>query len=219
MCFSAEASFIASSVLCVTGVVAIKKAPTPSHLLLAGIPLFFSLQQFTEGFVWLALTNAEYAVWYNLSVHAFLLFALVAWPVLVPLSLMLIEKNKKRKKILKIFFWFGALFSVYTMYCLLFRDVTAKIVFLHIRYDIDYPIVLPKFRGIIYFIPSVIPPFISSIKKMKIFGCAVLLSFIITNIYFKENVVSVWCFFAAIISIVILFAIWDKNNKNHRLTY
>ncbi|MFA6924650.1 MAG: DUF6629 family protein [Bacteroidales bacterium] len=218
MCFSAEASFVASSALCVAGVVAIKKNQTPSHILLAGIPLFFSLQQFTEGFVWLTLTNPDYATLQKIPVHVFLIFALVVWPVLVPLSVMLIEKNEKRKKTLKILFCFGAIFSFYMTYCLLFRDVTAKIMFLHIRYDVDYPIILPKFRGIIYFIPSVIPPFISSIKKIKIFGGAVLLSFIITNIYFKENVVSVWCFFAAIISVVIILVVWDKNINCHVFT-
>jgi len=211
MCFSAGASFIASSVLSVAGVIAIRKVKKSSFLLLASIPLFFALQQFTEGFVWLSLTNSSLAVWQSIPIHFFLLFALAVWPVLVPLSIMLIEKNKKRKKVLKYMFWLGSALSVFMLYCLIFRNVTAKVMYLHIYYDIDYSIELPMFKYILYFIPTVFPPFISSHKKLRLFGIIILLSYIVTSLYFKENIVSVWCFFAAMVSVVILYVVWDHK--------
>jgi hypothetical protein len=217
MCFSAGASFVAGSVLCVAGIVAIKKCKKSPYLLLASIPLFFALQQFTEGFVWLTLTNSNIAVWQQIPIHFFLFFALAFWPVLVPLSIMLIEKNKKRKNALKIMVLLGSMLSVFMVYCLIFRNVTAKVMYLHIYYDIDYSIELPMFKYILYFIPTVFPPFISSHRKLIIFGITILLSYIITSLYFKENIVSVWCFFAAVISVVILYVIWGRNTVQTEL--
>lgn len=58
MCFSSIASFAASGILVVVGIASIKKVEYPSQLMFAGIPILFSGQQFTEGFVWLALNDS-----------------------------------------------------------------------------------------------------------------------------------------------------------------
>jgi hypothetical protein len=211
MCFSAGASFVAGTVLCATGLVTIKKAKTKSFLFLASIPLLFSIQQFIEGFVWLSLTNTNFTGAHGVFVYIFLFFALVVWPTLLPLSIYLIEENKKRKKVLLLILFIGIGLSVFMLGCLLFRTVSAKIMFMHIYYDIDYSLELPVFKNLIYIIPTVLPPFISSIKNMKIFGSAIVLSFMVTSLLFEENTVSVWCFFAAIISIIILLIVWKRK--------
>lgn len=217
MCFSAVASFVAGSVLGTTGIVCIKKTKKTSFLFLASIPILFSLQQFTEGFVWLSFTNNYFYGGHKAFIHLFLLFALVIWPFFLPLSIFLIEENKKRKKILFLILLFGVALSLFMLHCLIFRTITAKIMFLHVYYDIDYTIELPLFKHLAYIIPTILPPFVSSHKKMKFFGSAVVLSFIITSIFFKENVVSIWCFFAAIISIIILLVISDKNTFRNEI--
>ena len=219
MCFSTEASFVASTMLSVAGVVAIKKVKSKSYLLLASIPLFFALQQFTEGFVWLSLTKPSLASWQSIPIHLFLFFALVAWPVLVPLSMMLIEKNKKRRKVIKMILWLGLGLSIFMFYVLIFKTISAKVMFLHIYYDIDYSLELPMFKYLVYFIPTVVPPFISSNRRLRIFGIIILLSYVITSIYFKENIVSVWCFFAAMVSVVILYVVWDKKALQAEVQY
>jgi len=57
MCFSATASFGASAVLGVIGIVAVAKAKTNPQRVFATIPLIFSVQQLSEGFLWLSLKN------------------------------------------------------------------------------------------------------------------------------------------------------------------
>lgn len=213
MCFSATASFAAGAVLTAAGVVAIKKVHKPSQLLFAGIPLLFAVQQFTEGFVWLSLTSADPPGWQKIPVLVFLLLAVVVWPAMVPLSIMLLEKNATRKKILSVLFGISVLLSCFMLYTLIFRNVSANIMSFHIHYEVEYPFELPYLKGIPYFIAVVLPQFISSIKRMKLFGVAIILSFIVTNIYFEENVVSVWCFFAAIISIIVISVIWKQTNE------
>src|SRR5947209_7978674 len=107
MCFSAEASFTAAGVLLIAGAASIKNATRSSQLLFAGIPVLFSIQQFSEGILWLAFTHSAYRHWQTSALYTFLLFSQVLWPVWVPLSFLLLEKNAKRKAILSVLFAVG----------------------------------------------------------------------------------------------------------------
>jgi len=207
MCFCAEASFVGGTVLCIAGVVAVKMVTVKSRLLFASIPLFFSFQQFSEGFVWLALTKPEFAFMLKISTYSFLLIALIIWPIIVPLSIRLLEENVKRKIIMNILTGMGMLMSVYMTYTLFFREIGVSIMSHHIHYDVNYPYVFMDYSGIFYFIPTVIPSFISSVKKMKLFGGFLFVSYLITVYFLMEYVISIWCFAASIISLSIIFII------------
>lgn len=80
-------------------------------------------------------------------------------------------------------------------------------------YEPNYPVALRRYGGLIYIIATIIPPFFSSIKKVWIIGTAILISYILANIFYEGYVVSVWCFFAAIISILVLVVISYIRNQ------
>jgi len=212
MCISATASFIASGILATAGAAVIMKAIDPSIRLFAAIPLLFAIQQFTEGLVWLSINNASSIVVTSTSIYFFLFFALILWPVFLPLSVFLLEKNKMRKRVLFLFLLMGGLISLFMIYVMFFRNISAQAMFLHVHYNVDYPYNLPFISILPYFVATAIPQFISSVGKMKWFGIAIVISFIITNIYFKETVPSVWCFFAALSSTIIILIV----NKSAR---
>lgn len=211
MCFSATASFGASAILLTIGVIAIKKSANRSERLLACIPLIFCVQQFAEGFVWLGASYPEFYYLKKPATYTFLIFAQVVLPVMVPLSMLQLEKKPAIRKIQRVLLGIGVLISLYLSYCLLFYNVNANIECYHIRYDLDFPLTIIPNSGIFYFIPAVIPPIVSSVKRLRILGSAILLSYIITQIFYKEYLISVWCFFAAIISVLVLFTIIDLN--------
>lgn len=212
MCFSASASFGAGIVLSVIGVASIKKVQQPSQIVFASIPLLFAIQQITEGFLWISLTNQAYAFMQQFSTYTFLFFAQVLWPVWVPLSIVLLEKEKKRKQIGKILVIIGAVVSCYLAYCLVLFHVESKIISHHISYEQNYPKELSRYGGLLYVIATITPPFFSSIKRMWMLSTAILISYIITAIFYKDHVVSVWCFFAAVISIAV-FALMNEIKK------
>lgn len=137
-------------------------------------------------------------------------FAQVVWPIIVPLSVLLLEKDCNNRKPLRVILVIGLLVASYMAYCLVFYNVRASISCYHIQYDVYYPIQL-KFSGIFYFIPTVIPPIISSIKRLRLLGVIILLSYIFTDIFYENYLVSVWCYFAAIISMVALSVIIQLN--------
>ena len=95
MCFSAGASFGAGVVLSVIGIASLKKVQTPSQIVFASVPLIFSVQQITEGFLWLALSNPAFAFLQQFTTYTFLFFAQVVWPMWVPLAIFLLEKEDK----------------------------------------------------------------------------------------------------------------------------
>ncbi|MDR3680047.1 MAG: hypothetical protein P4L41_08785 [Flavipsychrobacter sp.] len=212
MCFSAEASFGASVILFAIGALSISKATTIPQKILASIPIIFGVQQFAEGILWLSLSHSSLAYWDKLATYAFLIFAQVVWPIIVPLSVMLLEKNKHNLKILKGLFALGILVGSYLTYCLLFYKVNASISCSHILYDQDFPTFI-KHSGIFYLIATVVPPIVSSIKRLRLLGIIILVSYLITQFFYKDYLVSVWCFFAAIISVVVLSVIIRLNRN------
>lgn len=207
MCFSPSASFIAGASLLAVGAGSIKYAQEPQQNFFAVIPILFAAQQFFEGFLWLSLINSDFSELQTTSMYGFLLFAQVIWPTWVPLSIWSLEEAKKKKKIQTVFLWMGILVSTYLAFCLLYFPVNTAIVNGHIQYKLDFPHTEIYLLSIMYFIPIVISPFFSSVKYMKILGALVFASFLITSIFFNENLISVWCFFAATISVVVLFIV------------
>lgn len=218
MCFSASASFGAGAVLTVVGIATIRKTQTPEQLPFASIPLIFALQQITEGFLWLSLTDPAYTSLQDVMTYNFLFFAQVAWPVWVPFSVLKLEPPERRRTLEKILVATGALVSLYLGYCLLSYPVGAKIIGYHISYEQDYPSVLGLGGGLLYMIATVGPPFFSRIKRVWLLGITVLISYVITAVLYTDYIVSVWCFFASIISISIYAVVYNLNRPHQAAT-
>jgi hypothetical protein len=204
MCFSATASFGASAVLLGAGTICVKKIKAPEQIPLAFIPFIFSVQQFCEGLLWLSLTNPGYPVLQKRATIIFLVFAQIVWPFWVPFSMRLVEPQKLQKQTMTVMLILGTFVSVYLGYCLIHYSIHSQVSDHHIRYELDYPHSQNIYLVILYFIPTIIPPILSGIKRMKYIGVVILLSFLVSRIFFRDYVISVWCFFAAVISILIL---------------
>ena len=212
MCFSASASFGAGIVISTIGVVTLKKVSSPAHYYFALIPLFFAIQQFAEGFLWLALADSSYAPLEWMATYVFLFFAQVVWPFWIPFSIYMLEKESKNKNILKILMVMGTIVSIYLAYCLVTFYVKATIIGQHISYQQDYPAVFNKYSGLLYIFATILPPYFSSVKKVWILSVAIFISYIITTILYDDYIVSVWCFFASIISMLILWMMQEVNS-------
>jgi hypothetical protein len=217
MCFSASASFGAGVVLAVISVAAVKKASCRPQIIFAGIPLLFCVQQITEGFLWLALSNPGYANMQQPATYIFLFIAQVIWPFYVPLSISLLERKENRKTLQKIFVGMGAMTSLYLAYCLFSYPVEAKIIGYHISYEQDYPVAPGGYAGLLYIIATIAPPFASGTRRMWALGTAILVSYIMTRIFYTDYIVSVWCFFASVISIVVLAILYEIKKTNKEL--
>lgn len=218
MCFSASASFGAGVILSVIGVASVRKGPSSAKLFFASIPLLFAAQQITEGFVWLSLSHPVYASLKQATTFLFLFFAQVVWPAWVPLAILKLEPKERRRKSEWILVGIGALVSLYLAYCLYNFHVEAKIIGYHISYQQDYPPAIANYCGGLYVMATIVPPFLSRIRRMWMLGTTILISYVITTIFYTDYIVSVWCFFASIISIAVLAIVQDLTPSSINIT-
>ena len=98
MCFSASANFVGSAILGAIGVATLTEVKHRRELLFAAMPLLFALHQFTEGFVWLGLDRKMPPIVAHDAGAAFVLYAQGLLPFLLPLSVLLIEPTRDRRR-------------------------------------------------------------------------------------------------------------------------
>jgi hypothetical protein len=224
MCFSATASFGASAVLATVGIVSVAKAKTTPQRTFASIPLLFAAQQLSEGLLWLSLKNADMAQWQSSLTYIFLLFAMAVWPFWIPFTIWLLEKNEKRKKRIKVFVWVGAAVAIGVCFILFSYPVQVVTPFCfncpgsslsprdHLHYEFAIPSMVKNMIvafSVLYIAATIVTPFFSSIKKMKWLGVVFLASYLFAIGFYRGFVISVWCFFAALLSFVVLWIILD----------
>ena len=211
MCFSAEVSFGASAVLVTTGVLTIRESKKREQLVFAMIPILFGVQQFFEGWVWVSLQNEGYDIIRSVSMFGFLIFAQLIWPVLVPLSVYLLETNKTRKRLISFSLFLGVSLALLLGYRFIAYDVSAFIQEKHIFYQVGHFKSTNWWSGIFYLLPALFPFIFSSIKKINIVGYLMLLLFVVSKVFYLKYMISTWCFFAGIISVYIWLIVKDMN--------
>ena len=214
MCFSTTASFGASALLTGAVIIAASKVKKPAQWPFAAIPGIFAIQQFTEGFVWLSLSNESFTSWYQISTFLFLFFAEVLWPFWVPLSMVLLEKDRWRRRVLFSLFGLGLTFSMHTLYGLMAYPFSAQISDHHIQYHLEVPLPWAVVAMIVYGMVTVMPTFFSSVPRMWLIGVPIAASFFVAKFLYPNYVISIWCYFAAIISIVVVYVLFRMQKPD-----
>ena len=217
MCFSTSASFGAGAVLSIIGILSLKKVKHVNQILFASIPLIFAVQQISEGVLWMTLKHPEFEFTQKIATYVFLFFAQILWPIWVPVSIFMLKKDSGHKIILKSLVIIGVLTSAYLSYALLLYPVHAEVVSYHIVYVQEYPLSSLYYIAVLYVLATIAPPFFSGIKGMWILGSTILLSCIITMLFYQNYLVSIWCFFASIISISVYLIINNMTKRNGQL--
>lgn len=200
MCFSAAASFTAAIVLTTISIILCTQTHMRRIRVLAYSPFMFGLQQACEGFVWLSFTQPAWQWIQPFAAFSFLFFALAWWPFWIPFALTFIEPRTMQRKTLIKLLVFGIFFSSCMILYLYFYETSASATCNHIFYSIHIPQKTKPFVGALYLIPTIVPFFISSIWGMNMLGTVLFLSCLFSYISYSMHFISVWCFFAAILS-------------------
>lgn len=129
------------------------------------------------------------------------MFSHVLWPTFVPLSIWLIEKHPIRKKILAGITLIGIAVSLCLLTFSIIGPTTSTMVGHSIAYD--FPVPYPLFSFALYFFATCAGGMVSSSLKVRVFGTAMLLGFFLAHAFYPDTLFSVWCFFAAALSVVI----------------
>lgn len=216
MCFSPEASFGAAAGLTIAGAIAWKKAgPTPLRLL-AAIPLFFGTQQFMEGLVWMSNLHESWAGVRSVSTYLFIFFAWIIWPLFIPLSLFLLERNRLRKRILLALTGIGVFVASTLAYIMVTTEIHGVVEDCSISYDFHFQSSYGGLFGLLYLSVTALPNLISTTGRMWVLALVNFGTYFVSKVYYENHVISVWCFFAAISSFLVLYVIWDLKRSNEK---
>jgi hypothetical protein len=173
--------------------------------MVAAMPFLFGVQQAAEGIVWQTMGKQTASSLHQFGIITFLTFALVVWPSWLPWSVYQIESDETRKSILKKMGWVGLFVSLLAASVLLGFEIEAYVIGHSLGYAFfnlnrDWPANIEFF---LYFIPTMLPFFISSIQEVKKAGYLVFGSMVVSLLINQATATSVWCFFAALISLFI----------------
>jgi hypothetical protein len=209
MCFSAAGSFALSGVLAGVGTVGVARNTSKPHRLFAAIPLLFAAQQAAEGVVWSTFSPSDHSVAHGAAAVAFLLVAMAIWPVWVSLSLRDAERDAGRRRLLSILIGIGVVVAAGSALMMLRSPPVATIVGHSIRYK---SVALGnRAVGILllvaYLVPTIAPFFVSTMRIARTIGVTLVISLIATLVVERDALTSVWCFFAAILSLQTLMAV------------
>ena len=216
MCFSAEASFIGGSALTTIGILSVRKNSEPDQRLFAAMPLVFGIQQIAEGFVWTALKSEQKDLMLKLSAYAFLAVALLIWPSFVPLSVRLMETDRRRKPLLNILTALGVVTSLSYFVGFIIYEVTVRIDYMHIDYGVNAPQPFLKIAYLAYLAVTLIPFLITSKRRVWLLGAVIVVSYAVAAYFYSEYLLSVWCFFAALTSVVVWWIVGEGRVKSRQ---
>jgi hypothetical protein len=213
MCFSATASFSVGALLLGLGTLTLKSASRAREVPIAAIPLLFAIQQLSEGVIWLTF-RYEAPLLNAVMTHVYSFFSHVLWPIYVPAAVLLIEPPGWRRRALLAFVAAGVAVGVYLLYILAAFPIVSRPIGQHIEY------VSPHFFAAatmtLYLLSTAISPVLSTHRVVKAFGVLALSSFAAAYFFYATWFISVWCFFAALLSVVVYLYFVSRYAERNR---
>jgi len=183
----------------------------------AAIPLLFAIQQLSEGVIWLTFSH-EAPLLNTVMTHVYSFFSHVLWPAYVPVAVLLIEPPGRRRQALVVFSAAGIAVGAYLLYFLVAFPIVSRPIGQHIEY------VSPHFFAAVamtlYLMSTTVSLLLSTHRTVKVYGVLALLSFGLAYWFYTTWFISVWCFFAALLSAVVFlhfYLLKDGHGKPKRM--
>lgn len=200
MCFSAPASFVAGTALAAVGIATLRLASRPSQIPFAAIPLLFGIQQLIEGLIWLSFRDASPLPNPPLT-FVYSLFSHVLWPIYVPFAVRLVESMPWRRRVLIATQAAGIVAGLYLLYFLVRFPITSRVLGQHIGYESPHFYIAAVMA--LYLSATCVSSMLASNRIIRLFGALSLVTFLAAYAIHAATLVSVWCFFAAILSFIV----------------
>lgn len=216
MCFSATASFVTAAALTPVGVLAVTMAnrrDAGRWLPLAFLPLLFAMQQALEGIVWLGLDHGASVLALRPASLAYLGFAFALWPIWMPWCTLRLAAGHAaawQRRLTRLLWGMGCLMAVLLWLPLL---LDSRLISPIVRHgSIDYQVRLPWAESVNHLVVTLIygliiclPLLLNDCRRLRWLAVALVVSFAITQLAFLYAFSSVWCFFSALLSVLVIW--------------
>lgn len=201
MCFSPEADFTGGTVVAAVGVQTLRSVRVPRELLIGALPLLLGAHQLVEGFVWLWLQGHVSGAVGGTAREAYIVFAHAVLPALVPAGFALLEPDRRRARWLWPFVLAGVLLGAYMLWQVTAYPVGAQLQSHCIDYTTHTPNDIPITA--LYVVVTCGPALVSSRSYLRWFGLLNLVGVIAAAAVRADELTSVWCVYAAFVSVLI----------------
>ncbi len=174
-------------------------------------PLLFASQQAAEGVLWLSLPGPGNSVLVTILANFFTIIALVVWPVLVPVAIGLAEELPGPRRVLLSLAPIGLVAALYSIWAIWSHPYDVSLEANRICYSNH--VEFPPAVSLLYLL-AVSAPIFSSHLVLRLFAAVTALGLLVSAFFYFFAFISVWCFFAALASIVIAaFALTDRRDR------
>ena len=124
------------------------------------------------------------------------------WPIVSPLAIYLLEPQRKNRRVLSVFILTGIATACYLLWFVFHFPHHVTVVHHSIQYHIKK---FSTLTGVFYMGSTYAPYFFSSHKGVRILGVLNIIFAAIARYLYWKTFDSVWCFFAAALSVGIYF--------------
>ena len=201
MCFSAEADLLSGVVLSGVGVDALRHLPHRRYLPLAVLPLLFGVHQLIEAFAWWGLEGRVPPEVGRAAVWAYLAIAFLVLPPLVPTAMLSAEGDPRRRRRLMPLVVLGLAVAAALVPGLIDDRAGAEVACRYIAYDAGVP--YAGFLLPFYVAATCGPMLLSGNRSFVVFGVANLAAVGMLSWLLAGGVISLWCAWAAVASVII----------------
>jgi hypothetical protein len=201
MCFSPEADLVAGVVVSGVGIDALRHVKQTREYPLASLPLLLGVHLLVEVYVWWGEAGRVPEYVGQTATWVYLAFALGVLPVLVPVAILAIEPEGRRRRWLMPFAVVGAGVAAMYMAGVITGPVSAGIKGCCLSYD-SGPGYTPLL-GVLYVVVTCFPLLFSSHRAVIAFGAVNLVAVPIIGWLLASGFASVWCAWAAITSVLV----------------
>lgn len=217
MCFSATSSFLIATSLLVSSVIALQKATDKRMIPLCLIPFGFALQQAAEGIVWLTIDKPD--SWqHQFGMYTFLSCAFIVWPLWMPFAVKLYEQNYTKKILLTLCQLIGLLFAITAAFFLAICAPTVSVETGNIAYQFQHTFFGER-SGLAWYIIPTLLPFLLECNRIigNLFVTFAVISLTATYLVLPAALISVWCFMAAVISLMVIGLLYQDRHPKKEL--
>lgn len=168
------------------------------NLAIATLLLLLGLHQIDETFVWWSLQGHVSRGMGNVAMWIYLVFALVALPVLVPALLAIFEPSRRRRWRYAPFIVLGFAVASVLLEAMIVGHAGVRLGAYHLAYSIGLR------HGILiiglYILATCGSTLISGNRSLEWFGVANLVAVVALALLSADGFTSLWCFYAALVS-------------------
>jgi hypothetical protein len=209
MCFSPEVDLVAGVVFGAIGVDALAHTEDRRDLALASVPLVLAAHQLIESVVWSGLEGRWPSETTDVAIAAYLVIALGVVPALIPWAVMRTERDPRRRSMMVPFVMLGAVVAAVLIASLASAPYGATIGGRYIAYRLD--VIGGGVTATAYAAAVLFPLLLSSSHRLVVFGALNALAFFALSMLLAIGLISLWCVWAAISSVVIVRYLREKQ--------